>query len=96
MTEKKPAPKSSAERQAAYRRRLKTDDENRRQRLNIVMGLRANLNLEVLAAHYGTTKREALERALVAAEGQALAHLSRDDKRAYRRRLLKMDKPVTA
>ena len=96
MTDTKPAPKSSAERQAAYRRRLKGDYENRKQRINIVVSVSAYVNLEVLATHYGTTKQVALERVLEEAEEKALSHLSRDEKRAYVRRLLKIDKPVTA
>src|ERR1700744_2474792 len=65
MTEK-PKPQTAAERQAKHCRHL-TDDDNKREQLNIVISSSAKRNLKALAAHWDTTQQKALERVLLEA-----------------------------
>jgi hypothetical protein len=84
MTEK-PKPKTTAERQAKHRRHLTYDYDNKREQLNIVVSSTAKRSLKVLAAHWETTQQKALERVLIEAYDQALAHLNLGEKRALNR-----------
>ena len=95
MTEKS-KPKTAAERQAAYRRRMKYGDNDFSKQMNIMMSLFAQNNLKVLAAHFGITQQKALEQALEVAAFKALEHLSHQDRLAYRQRLLGHDDAVTS
>jgi hypothetical protein len=65
-------PKTNAERQAAYRRRHLKEMNGMLERLNMMLSLHAKRQLERLAAGYGVTQRELLERLLAEAERAAL------------------------
>src|SRR5262245_60708366 len=72
----------NAQRQAAYRaRHLGLGGE--RVRLNTIVPAMTAGRLKRLAAHYGVTQIEALERALADAERRAVAKLSASDERQY-------------
>jgi len=75
--------KSNAERQAEYRRRHLHDPEGTLERINALVSLQAKRQLERLAAYYGVTKREVLERVLAEAEHAALDALPAGDPGAY-------------
>jgi hypothetical protein len=70
--------KTGAERQRAYRttRQFAGKDGNGERRLNTWVSTRAALALDCLAVSYGVTKRELLERLLVAEEEQVLQGLA--------------------
>ncbi|MDD5707050.1 MAG: hypothetical protein PHR35_14090 [Kiritimatiellae bacterium] len=68
--------KTSAERQAAYRSR-RNDGEGER-RLNGWISVKAYLALDRLARRYGVTKREWLERMVIAADDDVLRTLELD------------------
>jgi hypothetical protein len=66
--------KTAAERQRAYRasRPFAGEDRNGERRLNTWVSTRAALALDRLAARYGVTKRELLERLVIAEEERVL------------------------
>lgn len=72
--------KTAAERQRAYRasRQFAGEDGNGERRLNTWMSTRATLALDRLAARYGVTKRELLERLIVAEEERVLQGIDLD------------------
>lgn len=74
--------KSGAERQAAYRaRHLRGDGEGAR--LNMVVSVQAKAQMERLAARYGVTQREVVERLLREAESTLLDAMSPIEQRRY-------------
>ncbi|APR04776.1 hypothetical protein [Thauera chlorobenzoica] len=77
------APKTNAERQRDYRARQKAEGEGAH-RLNTWLASGAHLALSRLAAHRGMTRRETLERLILAADRQAAAGLSDEAFEAYR------------
>jgi hypothetical protein len=72
--------KTVAERQKAYRanRPFAGEDGNGERRLNTWINTRAALALERLAERYGVTKREMLERLVVAEEERLLEGINLD------------------
>lgn len=76
------APKTNAERQRDYRARQKTEGDGAH-RLNTWLASGAHLALSRLAAHRGMTRRETLERLILAADRQVRAGLSDEAFDAY-------------
>lgn len=75
--------KSAAQRQAEYRQRhLKSEDGNLA-RLNLVIDTMAKVRLERLAACYGVTQQEMLERVIGLAERMTLDGLPSGQHGAY-------------
>lgn len=72
--------KTGAERQKEYRaqRQLAGEDGNGERRINTWVSTRAALALDRLAKSYGVTKREMLERLLVAEEDERLQGIKSD------------------
>lgn len=70
--------KTTKERQAEYREKRPTSGENGERRLNTWVTTRASLALGRLANHYGVTKREMLERLILAADQQIIHSLDID------------------
>jgi hypothetical protein len=75
--------KSNAQRQAEYRERHIKAEEGQGVRLSMVVDLHAKKALERLAACYRVTQREALEKALAAAERTALDQLDAEGQARY-------------
>jgi hypothetical protein len=73
-------PKTAAERQRAYRasRPFAGEDGNGERRLNTWVSTRAALALERLAARYGVTNRELLERLVLAEDEKVLQSINLD------------------
>jgi hypothetical protein len=69
--------KTAAERQREYRagRPFAGEDGNGERRLNTWLSTRAALALDRLAARYGATKREMLERLLLAEDEKLLSEM---------------------
>lgn len=76
------APKTNAERQRDYRARQRAEGEGAH-RLNTWIASPAALALSRLAAHRGMTRRETLERLILAADRQVAAGLSDEAFEAY-------------
>ena len=72
--------KSAAERQAVYRARrpFAGTDGNGERRLNLWLSTRADSALERLARRNGVTKRELIERLLIAEDDRILATIDLD------------------
>ena len=72
--------KTAAERQAKYRanRPYAGADGNGERRLNVWLITAADLALERMARHYGVTKREAIERMLIAEDARISAAIDID------------------
>jgi hypothetical protein len=72
--------KTAAERQKAYRaqRQFAGEDGNGERRIAAYVSTRAALALDRLAKSYGITKREMLERLVVAEEDKLLQRVSSD------------------
>lgn len=72
--------KTAAERQKAYRakRPFAGEDGNGERRLNTWISTRASLALDRLAARYGVTKREMIEKLVIAEEDMLLKTLDLD------------------
>ena len=75
--------KSNAERQRAYRERHLNSLDGEGERLNTIISLVSKRALERLAACYGVTQREALERAIDEAQNRLLSGLSSEQQTAY-------------
>ena len=75
--------KTSAERQAAYRRRHLKDIEGTKSRLNLLLDHHAKLALSRLANRYGITKTECLERLILEAQNKELAGMTAEESSAY-------------
>ena len=73
--------KTTAQRQAKYRakRPFAGKDDNGERRINSWVNTGTYLALERLARHYGITKREMLERVVVAEDDRITATLVNDD-----------------
>lgn len=78
-------PKTPAERQAAYRakRPLAGVDNNGERRINTWVNTGTALALERLARHNGVTKREMLERIVLAEEARVTSGMAEDVWEAY-------------
>jgi hypothetical protein len=74
---------TAAERQAAYRKRRCEAGENGERRINLWVSTRASLAVQRLASRYCVTKREMIERLVVAEEEKILYGISEDDLDAY-------------
>lgn len=70
---------TTAQRQAAYRKRRPTAGTNGERRLNTWISTGAALALKRLAAHYRMTQREVLERMLLSSEDEVLEMLRSND-----------------
>ncbi len=72
--------KTAAERQKAYRaqRQFAGEDGNGERRITAYVSTRAALALNRMAKSYGVTKREMLERLVVAAEDKLLEGMKSD------------------
>lgn len=70
--------KTAAERQREYRAGRQFAGENGERRISAYVSTRAALALERLANSYGITKRELLEKLLIAEEDKVLKGLSLD------------------
>ena len=70
--------KTPAERQKEYRDNRQLAGENGERRISAYVSTRAALALERLAARYGVTKREMLEKLLIAEEDKVLETLNLD------------------
>ncbi len=70
------ARKTSAERQAAYRRSREEAGENGERRLNTWVTTTAFLGLARLARHHGTTSRAILEKLIGAADDEIFAQIA--------------------
>jgi hypothetical protein len=77
--------KTAAERQAAYRARrpFAGADNNGERRINTWVNTGTYLALERLARHNGVTKREMLERIVMAEEARVTSSLEEDAWEAY-------------
>lgn len=77
--------KTTAERQAAYRARrpFAGADNNGERRINTWVNTGTSLALERLAKHNGVTKREMLERIVMAEEARVTSSLEEDAWEAY-------------
>lgn len=77
--------KTAAERQAAYRARrpFAGADNNGERRINTWVNTGTYLALERLARHDGVTKREMLERIVMAEEARVTSSLEEDAWEAY-------------
>ena len=72
--------KTNAERQAEYRKRARCGSDGLSEhRLNTMLAGRAFFALDRLAAHYGVTKKQMLERLLVAADDDICVSLNSSD-----------------
>lgn len=73
-------PKTTAERQAAYRatRALAGNDGDGERRINTWVSTKAYLALERLARRYGLTKRQMIERLIVAEDDRLLSSMVLD------------------
>ena len=69
-------PKTSAQRQAAYRQRRDHGDGERR--LNTWISASAHLALQRIARHHGITRRALLERLVLTADNDIVAALELD------------------
>jgi len=69
--------KAAARRQAEYRQRRLKDGSD--QRLNVILALPARQALDMIAEHYGTTNKDAIERVLL----EAQATLAQQKKEAH-------------
>ena len=67
--------KTTAERQAAYRKARPTAGENGERHISTWVSTGAALALNRLAQHHGVTKREMLEQLIKAADGEIVATL---------------------
>ncbi len=70
--------KTAAERQKHYRSSRQFAGDNGERRVSAYVSTRAALALHRLANSYGVTKRELLERLLIAEEGKVLKGLNLD------------------
>jgi hypothetical protein len=70
--------KTAAERQKQYRARRQFAGDNGERRVSAYVSTRAALALHRLANSYGVTKRELLERLLIAEDEKVLNGLNRD------------------
>lgn len=77
--------KTPAERQATYRakRPFAGTDNNGERRINTWVNTGAALALERLARHNGVTKREMLERVLLAEDARVTAGMDEAEREAY-------------
>lgn len=77
--------KTTAERQADYRakRPFAGTDNNGERRINTWVNTGTALALERLASHYGVTKREMLERILLAEDARVMAGMDEAEREAY-------------
>jgi hypothetical protein len=71
--------KTAAERQREYRAKRPEAGENGERRLNTWVSTSTALALDRLAARYGVTKREMLERLVMAEDGKLLAEMEHDN-----------------
>lgn len=78
-------PKTAAERQAHYRakRPFAGADNNGERRINTWVNTGTHLALARLARHYGITRREMLERVVMAEETHTTASMDEDAREAY-------------
>lgn len=74
---------SNADRQREYRARHLKDVEGTGERVNMIVSVQAKRSLERLAACYGVTQRELMERVIADAENALLAGLSGKKQTAY-------------
>jgi hypothetical protein len=88
--------KSSAQRQAEYRRRHLKDEAGTLERINLLVPVSAKRQLERLAYCYGVTQRAMLEKLLAEAERATLDALSSKEQSAYldKRRPLRSHDPA--
>jgi hypothetical protein len=70
--------KTAAERQKAYRAKRQDAGENGERRVTAYVSTRAALALHRLATRYGVTKRELLEKLLIAEEDKVLKGINLD------------------
>lgn len=70
--------KTGAERQAAYRKARAKAGENGERRINTWVSTSASLALARLSARYGVTRREMLERLILASDQQIVSSLDPD------------------
>lgn len=70
--------KTTAERQREYRARRPEAGDNGERRLNTWIGTRTSLALDRLAARYGVTKREMLEKLVIAEDEKLLSGMEPD------------------
>lgn len=71
---------TAAERQRAYRQRVK---DGQGERINLIVGVSAKRQLERLARHHGVTQRQVLEQLLADAENSVVDGLSGTAERDY-------------
>ncbi len=78
-------PKTTAERQAAYRakRPLAGVDNNGERRINTWVDTGTYLALKRLARHNGVTRREMLKRVLLAEDARVMAGMDEAEREAY-------------
>ncbi|MBU6994415.1 hypothetical protein [Ferrovum myxofaciens] len=74
---------TAAERQAAYRKRRCEAGENGERRINLWVSTGASLAVQRLASRYCVTKRELIERLVVAEEKKILSGISSDELDVY-------------
>ena len=70
--------KTTAERQAAYRKARATAGENGERRINTWVSTGAFLALQRLSKRYGVTQREMIERLVLASDNQILEAIDPD------------------
>lgn len=70
--------KTAAERQREYRARRPEAGDNGERRLNTWISTRASLGLDRLAARYGVTKREMIEKLVIAEDEKLLSEMEPD------------------
>jgi hypothetical protein len=71
--------KTAAERQREYRAKRPEAGENGERRLNTWISTSASLALDRLAARYGATKREMLERLVMAEDEKLMSGMEHDN-----------------
>lgn len=74
---------TSAQRQAAYRKKHLQDEDGSKARLNLLLDLHAKLALARLARRYGVTQTACLERLVSEAQARELETMSAEEQTAY-------------
>jgi len=74
---------TTAERQAAYRKRRPEAGDNGERRINTWVSTETKLNLKRLAKRYGVTEREMLERLIEAEEKRTTVGMSEEEFEKY-------------
>lgn len=76
-------PKTTAQRQAAYRQKHLHEIEGRKARINLLVEHPAKMALSRLAIRYGVTKSGLLERLILEEQDRALRNMGAEETTAY-------------